>query len=55
MYQISFVMVREDQIVKQWLNTERFSNKNDAMVFAQNVAKGFNGSNYLVFYRIVYA
>ena len=54
MHQISFIMVHENQIVKRWRNTERFANKNDAMVFAQNVAKGFNGSDYIVFYRIVY-
>lgn len=53
-YQMQFIMIKGTEVVHQWECTDRFGSKEDAMRFAQNVAKGFNGSQMKVYYRIVH-
>ena len=53
-YSIQFIMTNGATILHQWSNTERFCSKEDAMKFAQDTAKAFNGSGYKLYYRIVY-
>ena len=53
-YQIQFIMLDDHNTIHAiWTNSQNFSAKEDAMRFAQNIAKGFNGSNYKIFYRVV--
>lgn len=54
MYKMQFVMLdREGRIVTKWTNSYPFTYKDVAMTTAQNIAKGFNGSDYSLFYRII--
>jgi len=54
MYQIHFLLLNgEHAIIANWVNSNRFPTKEDAMRFAQNTAKSFNGSCYNIFYRVV--
>lgn len=53
-YQIQFIMLDDHSTIHAiWTNPQNFPTKEDAMRFAQNTAKGFNGSNYKLFYRIL--
>lgn len=51
-YTMHFIMVRGTEIIHSWECTNGFYNKEEAMKFAQNVIKGFNGSNIVIYYRI---
>lgn len=54
MYQIQFLLLNSERtIVSSWVNLKKFPTKEEAMKFAQNTSKSFNGSCYNVFYRIV--
>lgn len=54
MYQIHFLLLNDEHaIVTNWINPKKFPTKEEAMKFAQNTAKSFNGSCYNIFYRVV--
>ena len=52
-YYIQFLMTNDEAILHKWDYSERFCSKEDAMKFAQNTAKAFNGSKRKLFYRIM--
>ena len=54
MYQMSFVVIANGNVIHKWTCSEKFSTKEDAMKFAQNVAKSFNGTDWNLYYRIVH-
>ena len=53
MYQMCFVMLAGETVLRKWTCMERFNSKEDAMHFAQNTAKAFNGCDVKVYYYIV--
>ena len=55
MYQMSFVMLRGEELIHKWTCSEKFDSKEAAMKFAQNTAKAFNGSPISLFYCIIWA
>ena len=53
MFYIKFLLLENTTVMKQWTCTNQYATKEDAMKFAQNVSKGFNGTNLQLYYYIV--
>jgi len=54
MHQIHYLLLNSKQIiVADWVNPQKFNTKEEAMKFAQNTSKSFNGSCYNIYYRII--
>ena len=52
-FYVQFLMTQNDTLVDKWTSSDFFFTKEDAQKFAQNTSKGFNGSKYNLFYRII--
>ena len=54
MFYIKFVLIESATVIRQWTCTNEYSSKEEAMKFAQNVSKGFNGTTLQLYYYIIH-